>query len=63
MNFKRAAKISFRRVVYLYWLLLFSVTGLALGTAYEFTVMAFNDIGDSDYQPAGIVAMTSSKQT
>ena len=32
-----------------------------MGTRYEFTVMAYNSLGDSEYQPIGINATTSSK--
>ncbi|CAL1531983.1 unnamed protein product [Lymnaea stagnalis] len=37
----------------------FKIKGLELGTEYEMTVMAFNDRGESIYQPRGITARTS----
>ncbi|XP_060601091.1 synaptogenesis protein syg-2-like isoform X3 [Ruditapes philippinarum] len=37
----------------------FTVRGLALGTEYEMSVMAYNDIGDSDYSVEVVVAKTS----
>lgn len=39
---------------------LFTVTGLKLGTEYEMTVLAFNNLGESAFQAQGIVAKTSS---
>ncbi|KAH9491414.1 hypothetical protein Btru_031278 [Bulinus truncatus] len=37
----------------------FKIKGLELGTEYEFTVLAFNDRGESVYQARGITAKTS----
>ncbi|XP_076438508.1 nephrin-like [Babylonia areolata] len=39
---------------------MFTITGLKLGTEYELTVLAFNSLGESDFQAQGIVAKTSS---
>ena len=39
----------------------FTVKGLGLGTEYKLSVMAYNDIGGSDYQVAELEATTSSK--
>ena len=36
-------------------------TGLSLGTKYELTVMARNDLGASDYASTPVIADTSSK--
>ncbi|XP_053408375.1 nephrin-like isoform X2 [Mercenaria mercenaria] len=38
---------------------IFTVKGLTLGTEYELTVMAFNDLGGSDYSTEVITAKTS----
>ncbi|XP_064595394.1 nephrin-like isoform X2 [Liolophura sinensis] len=38
----------------------YTVTGLKLGTHYELTLLAFNDLGESEYNIDGIVAKTSS---
>lgn len=35
--------------------------GLKLGTEYEMTVLAFNNLGESAFQAQGIVAKTSSE--
>lgn len=37
----------------------YTVRGLALGTEYELTVMAYNDLGGSDYSSEVIIAKTS----
>lgn len=39
----------------------FFFAGLKLGTHYELTLLAFNDLGESDYNLDGIVAKTSSE--
>lgn len=38
---------------------IFTVKGLSLGTEYELTVMAYNDLGGSEYSSEGITAKTS----
>ncbi|KAL4229150.1 Immunoglobulin C1-set domain [Mactra antiquata] len=38
---------------------IFTVKGLALGTEYDLTVMAYNDLGGSEYSVQGITAKTS----
>ena len=37
------------------------ISGLALGTTYELSVMAYNSIGDGEYQVQFLTAKTSSK--
>ncbi|KAL8624534.1 hypothetical protein ACOMHN_005836 [Nucella lapillus] len=39
---------------------LYTMTGLRLGTEYQMTVLAFNSLGESDFQPEGLTAKTSS---
>ncbi|KAK7106268.1 nephrin-like isoform X2 [Littorina saxatilis] len=42
---------------------MFTITGLKLGTEYEMTVLAFNSLGESQFQAHGIVAKTSNIST
>jgi len=45
-----------------YYCLVFAA-GLSLGAEYELTVMAYNELGSSNYATIPVIAMTSSELT